>query len=45
MAYRQATEEGERERLFDSIEGYSSELNFVAQALDRPATSSQDRSV
>jgi magnesium chelatase subunit H len=45
MAYRQATAEGERERLFDSIEGYSHELNFVAPALDRPAPSAQDRSV
>ena len=30
MAYRQATDEGERERLFESIEEYGAELNFAS---------------
>ena len=35
LSYRQAEEESERERLFDSIEIYSRELNFESASLLR----------
>jgi magnesium chelatase subunit H len=36
LAYRQASDETERDRLFESIEVYSSELNFVPTRLSEP---------
>ncbi|MEP6569576.1 MAG: cobaltochelatase subunit CobN [Acidobacteriota bacterium] len=34
MSYRQSTNESERQRLFESIEEYSGQLNFIATARD-----------
>jgi magnesium chelatase subunit H len=39
MSYRQSTSEPERERLFESIEDYSYQLNLDARARDAPAAS------
>ena len=40
MAYRQTTDEDERERLFELIEEYSGTLNFVSEGQLRSMTQS-----